>query len=82
LSFEPGNRADLALFAESASRIVVSVAPDNVDAVGRLAAARGLPWQVLGQVTDSGQLVWGEGLDVSLKQIESAHANGLGSIDN
>jgi len=42
-----------ALFGESASRVVVSVAPEQVTTVLRLAAAAGVPARVIGQTGGS-----------------------------
>ncbi len=50
VSFECGVRADHALFSESQSRILLSVSPDRLDALKQLAGARGVPYQVLGEV--------------------------------
>ncbi len=52
-----GLRPDAALFGESASRVVVSVASDKQAAWEQLAAASGLPCNRLGEVTDTGRLV-------------------------
>ncbi len=43
-------RLDAALFAESYSRIVVEVAPENLPALRKLAAGHGAPLRVLGEV--------------------------------
>jgi phosphoribosylformylglycinamidine synthase len=47
---QAGLRLDTALFGESQSRIVLSVRPADVDAVARVAQARGAPWSVIGTV--------------------------------
>jgi len=43
-------RPDAALFGESQSRILLSVRPQDVEAVGRLADSQGVPWAVIGEV--------------------------------
>lgn len=80
LTFESDNRDDLALFCESASRVVVSVAPDRLEDVSSRVASAGLPHKVLGEVTETGRFVWGSRLDVSVESLETAHRNGLAGI--
>jgi phosphoribosylformylglycinamidine synthase len=46
-------RADHALFSESQSRVVVSAAPADEAALAALLAAQGVPFQVVGTVTDA-----------------------------
>ncbi len=41
---------DAQLFGESASRIVLSAAPDKVDRIREIAAGQGAPVRVLGEV--------------------------------
>ena len=52
-SFAPPGRLDIALFGEAQSRIVVSVAPDSLDALKEICNETGAPWTVLGGVGGS-----------------------------
>ncbi len=81
LGFESGNRDDLALFSESPSRIVVTVAPKNVDELERRATAQGVPFHVIGTVNDTGRLTWGDKLDITVSELATAHANGLDILE-
>jgi len=62
------------LFAESAGRFLVEVAPDKYDAFGR--AVKDLPFGELGRVTDTGRIVIAAGqaklIDMPIQQAKSA----------
>jgi phosphoribosylformylglycinamidine synthase II len=50
VNFNTDLRADFALFSESQSRILLSASPEKAEAVQKLAAGKGVPYQVLGTV--------------------------------
>lgn len=56
VNFASDLRMDFALFSESQSRILLSVAPEQAEAVVKSAAAQGVPSQVVGTVTANKQL--------------------------
>ncbi|UCC67641.1 MAG: phosphoribosylformylglycinamidine synthase subunit PurL, partial [Armatimonadota bacterium] len=63
-----GVRLDAQLFGESASRIVISAAPDDVEHIREIAASEGAPVQVLGEVGgDELAISAEEGTPVALK---------------
>ena len=69
-------RWDAALFGETQSRIVVSVAPEQLPALERLAAEASVPHLVLGLVGGVRLAAFGL-LDVSLGEMREAWDNGL-----
>ncbi len=56
LEWDVAGRADLALFGEGGSRIVLEVTPTSLPAIERLAREREVPWRVLGRVSDAARL--------------------------
>ena len=76
-------RADCLLFGESATRVVVSVAPDQADAWEAAVGAADLPWQRLGEVTGDGRLdlrTAGADLDLSVKEMGTAWFGALAAL--
>jgi phosphoribosylformylglycinamidine synthase len=76
----PGDlRADVLLFGESASRIVLSVSPETVERVQALARAQEVPCTVLGKVggTEFTITAGGISLAVSVDALHDAWANSL-----
>lgn len=61
----------VALFSESASRVVVATSADRIDAVLELANEKGVPAVVIGETTDSRELTFG-GITASLDELEQA----------
>ena len=70
-----GPRADVALFGEAQSRIVVSVGPADVDDLERRATGAGVPAARLGTV-GGGRLVIGP-IDIRLDEAREAWSQGL-----
>ncbi len=69
------------LFSESASRIVVSCAPDAVESVLACAKAADIESNVVGTVTDSGRLTWAGQFDITVAEAQQAHRGGLNSLN-
>jgi phosphoribosylformylglycinamidine synthase len=69
-------RWDAALFGEAQSRIVVSVAPELLPALERLASAEDVPYIILGRVGGD-HLVLPGLLDVPLEEMQDAWGGGL-----
>jgi len=69
-------RWDAALFGESQSRIVVSLAPGQSSRLQTLATELGVPIQRLG-VTGGNRLRWTRRVDLTLDEITGAWRNGL-----
>ncbi|MDA0735256.1 MAG: phosphoribosylformylglycinamidine synthase subunit PurL [Chloroflexi bacterium] len=69
-------RWDAALFGERQSRIVVSLAPDQLDRLNQLAAELAVPMLQLG-VTGGSRFRVGEYLDLPVSEIADAWSNGL-----
>jgi phosphoribosylformylglycinamidine synthase len=70
------SRWDAALFGERQSRIVVSLAPDQLPRLNQLAAELGVPMLQLG-VTRGSRLKIGENVDLPVWEITCAWSNGL-----
>ena len=70
------DRWDAALFGEAPSRIVVSCASTDADAIIRRAAEVGVPAERLGEVGGDRFTVYDD-LDLPLADLIDAHANGL-----
>lgn len=70
------NRLDGALFGEIQSRIVVSVSPDSVEKLDRIASRWQVPLTLLGSVGGK-RLVVKRYIDLTLPEIEEAWRNGL-----
>ena len=64
------------LFSESASRAVVSVAPEKAKAVEALASAHHLPFSRLGETGGPGML-FGSLLEIPIDEVRSAHEGAL-----
>ncbi|MGM0557735.1 MAG: phosphoribosylformylglycinamidine synthase subunit PurL [Myxococcota bacterium] len=77
LDVEVDERADLWLFTESPSRIVVSVSADDLDTVLEMAGAASVPAEALGHVAVHGQFGWGDVLRADIGALEDAWATGL-----
>ena len=75
-SGDVAGRWDAALFGERQSRIVVSLAPDAVDAFARICREEDAPWTRLGTVGGK-RLSAGRLLDLSLDEIASAWRDGI-----
>ena len=69
-------RWDAALFGEGQSRIVVSVAPSDVDAVEEMCREEGVPWVTLGATGGTSMTIPGL-VDASLEALADAWRNGL-----
>jgi len=70
------SRWDAALFGERQSRIVVSLAPDQLPQLNQLAAELGVPILQLG-VTGGSRLKISENVDLPVSEITGAWSNGL-----
>jgi len=66
----------VALFSESASRAVVSVAPEKAEAVEALASAHHLPLSRLGETGGPG-MVFDSLLEISVEEVRSAHEGAI-----
>jgi len=76
-------RADCLLFGESATRVVVSVAPEQAEAWEVAVAAADLRGQRLGEVTGDGRLrlrAAGADLDLSVKEMGAAWFGALAAL--
>ncbi len=75
-------RPDVALFGESASRIVLSVRPDDVERVQALARERNVPCTRLGEVGGESLAIVGQGfaITVPVSALRDAWANGLSRV--
>jgi phosphoribosylformylglycinamidine synthase subunit PurL len=80
LEFDTDQRPDLVLFAESPSRIVVSVSPESVGEVLALAEAEGVPAADIGQVTDNARFSWDAHLDASMHTLRGRWDSGLDTL--
>jgi phosphoribosylformylglycinamidine synthase len=69
-------RGDALLFSESQSRIIVSLAEENLDALRELAARHNVPLQVIGSVGGS-RLVVQPLLGMPVEELRAAWAGGL-----
>ena len=69
-------RWDAALFGEGQSRIVVSVAPSDVDAVEEICREEGVPWVTLGATRGTSMTIPGL-VDASIEALADAWRNGL-----
>ena len=74
-------RADLTLFSESPSRVVVSTRWDDFDTVLEAAARAHVPASLIGKVTERSRVVWGEHLDLALGEAKDRHETGLHMLD-
>jgi phosphoribosylformylglycinamidine synthase len=73
-------RADAWLFSESPSRVVLTCAAGEVDAVLAKASGAGVPAQALG-VVGGESLVWPDyGLDVEVEALRGRHEGGLAGL--
>jgi phosphoribosylformylglycinamidine synthase len=78
-SVDLGGRLDAALFGESQSRFLVSVAEEqDLAALQRMASERGVPCEVLGVV--GGERFTLGPVDVALGELAAAYEGGLGRI--
>ena len=75
-AFELDGRWDAALFGETQSRVVVSLSPDLVPALGEVCDVEGVPWVELGRTGDS-SVRMGGCIDLGLNQVEDAWRNAL-----
>ncbi len=74
--FKVNGRWDAALFGEAQSRIVVSLSPDLVPALGEICDVEGVPWIALGR-TGGGSLRMGGRIDLKLERVGDAWRNAL-----
>ena len=75
-SVSPGERWDVALFGEAASRILVSFDPDNLQAVETACKEMGVPYLLLGAVGGD-RFSFPDILDSPLAELSDAWHNGL-----
>ena len=73
---ELDGRWDAALFGETQSRIVVSLSPAHVPALGDVCGAEEVPWVELGR-TGGGSVRMGGYVDLGLDQVEDVWRNAL-----
>ncbi|HYU94179.1 MAG TPA: phosphoribosylformylglycinamidine synthase subunit PurL [Actinomycetota bacterium] len=66
----------VALFSESASRAVISVAPEKAEAVEALASAHHLPLSRLGETGGPG-MVFDSLLEITVEEVRSAHEGAI-----
>jgi phosphoribosylformylglycinamidine synthase len=69
-----------ALFGESASRIVVSVRPERLEALAAMAERCGVPWAAIGSTGGSRVTITVDGateVDVDVKDAESRWATAI-----
>ncbi|MBI3649106.1 MAG: phosphoribosylformylglycinamidine synthase subunit PurL [Actinobacteria bacterium] len=66
----------VALFSESASRAVVSVAPEHEDSLTELAAARGVPWIRLGE-TGGPRVVFDGLFEAELRELRDVYEGAI-----
>ena len=71
-----GGRWDAALFGETQSRIVASLPQDRISALAAICADEGVPWTMLGYVSDARFRIGGL-LDMPLSELADAWRNGL-----
>jgi phosphoribosylformylglycinamidine synthase len=71
-------RLDRALFGEAASRVIVAVAPEQEDALARLAAEHDVPLTRLGDVGGD-ELIVGGLTRGPIAELRAAWASGLGT---
>jgi len=71
VSLQDELRPDVSLFGESQSRIVVSVAPENIDALVEIAKKNSVPAQIIGKVGKN-RLVVNEWVDLPVEELEGA----------
>lgn len=81
LRVEAEDRDDRWLFAESASRIVVSVRRSDKARFEALCADVGLPVQALGTTTDTGRFEWPGHLSVSVEALRTRYKGGLSVLE-
>ena len=72
-------RWDAALFGEAASRILISVAPEDVSTVQNAARSAGIPTCVVGE-TGGSRLAIGPLIDVDLMELSDAWYGGLSPV--
>jgi phosphoribosylformylglycinamidine synthase len=66
----------VALFSESASRAVVAVAPERLDALEQLAAARGVPFAAIGE-TGGPRVVFDALLETTVDELRDAYEGAI-----
>ena len=76
ISENPGERWDAAMFGESQSRIIVSVGPENLSSLEKLASEQNVSMVVLGTVGGD-SLSFGDSISVSLADADDAWKNGF-----
>jgi len=76
ISENPGERWDAAMFGESQSRIIVSVGPENLSSLEKLASEQNVSMVVLGTVGGD-SLSFGDSISVSLADADDAWNNGF-----
>ena len=75
---KPDSRWDSLLFSETQSRIVVSLAPERMDAMERLCAEAGVGWTALGNVAESAFTI-DSLIDMPMSELEARWRNGIES---
>ena len=73
-----GGRWDAALFGEAQSRIVVSLRPEDLNELTKLAAELDVPLVSLGRTTSNPALTLGGLIDLPVEELEHAWKRGLG----
>lgn len=81
LDLESSARPDLELFAESPSRVVVSVAPERSEEIAEAADAHDVPAGRIGTVRDDGRFRWPGRVDIDVATLESEWEAGLDRIE-
>jgi len=77
LSFALPLRPMEVYFGEAPGRIIISAAPDKVNQIENLSAQRGIACQLLGRVTDDGNLQVNKHIDIPTKLLHTSWWQGL-----
>jgi phosphoribosylformylglycinamidine synthase len=81
LDIDAPERPDLELFSESPSRILVSAAPEQAEAVLAAAESLGVPATRIGRTTDAARIDWHDALSADVAALRAGWESGLGAID-
>ncbi len=81
LDMAADERADLQLFAETPSRVVVSAAAGDVDDILARAQQAGVPAEVIGQTTGDAKLTWKDRLQADVGALTSRWEGGLDRLN-
>lgn len=72
-------RTDALLFGETQSRIVVSISPDSLKKLEKIARKYKVPCVVIGEVTSDGLSI-NDWIDISSEQLKDLYYNSIGSL--